>query len=196
MTDDLWYGWKVPEADNNITPGGENPPQGDNNPDNSGNGKPDGGITDNTDSGSGGTTNIENVEAPAAGVMVTVVDSGVQAAPAVVSEAEVPAAQNGQNQTAADTQSKEPKTGDPAHLEIYATLAMIAGLTYLILYFMEEGRGLSEREKEVFVAAFIRWAKKGGVFRKCCAMIAIFCILVYYHSVGNGAKRQMSPVRM
>ena len=62
---------------------------------------------------------------------------------------------------------------------------MIAGLTYLLLYFMEEGRGMSEREKDAFVAAFIRWAKKGGVFRKCCAMAAIFCLLVYYHSIGK-----------
>lgn len=80
---------------------------------------------------------------------------------------------------------KEPKTGDPTPVEIYATAAMIAGLTYLLLYFMEEGRGMTEREKEVFVAAFIRWAKKGGRFRKCCAIAAIFCLLVYYHGIGK-----------
>lgn len=80
---------------------------------------------------------------------------------------------------------KEPKTDDPTPVEVYATVAMVAGLTYLLLCFMEEGRGMSEREKEVFVAAFIRWAKKGGRFRKCCAMVAIFCILVYYHAIGK-----------
>lgn len=84
-----------------------------------------------------------------------------------------------------DADGKEPKTGDTAHVEIYATAAMIAGLTYLLLYFMEEGRGMTEREKEVFVAAFIRWAKKGGRFRKCCAIAAIFCLLVYYHGIGK-----------
>ena len=88
-----------------------------------------------------------------------------------------------------DADGKEPKTGDTAHVEIYATAAMIAGLTYLLLYFMEEGRGMTEREKEVFVAAFIRWAKKGGRFRKCCAIAAIFCLLVYYHSIGKRAGR-------
>lgn len=107
---------------------------------------------------------------------------------------EMPAVQNGQNQAAADepaapedTQGKEPKTEDAAHVEVYATIAMIAGLAYLLLYFMEEGRGMTEREKEVFVAAFIRWAKKGGTFRKCCALAAIFCILVYYHAAGKYA---------
>lgn len=80
---------------------------------------------------------------------------------------------------------KEPKTGDASYLEVYATLAMIAGLTYLLLYVMEESRGMSEREKEAFVAAFIRWGKKGGTFRKCCAMAAIFCLLAYYHIIGK-----------
>ncbi len=94
--------------------------------------------------------------------------------------------QSGQKPAAAEhTGGGEPKTGDPSHLEVYATIAMVAGLTWLLLWFMEEGRGMSEREKEVFVAAFIRWAKKGGLFRKCCAMAAIFCILAYYHSVGR-----------
>lgn len=85
---------------------------------------------------------------------------------------------------------KEPQTADPTSVEVYATVAMIAGLTYLLLYFMEEGRGMSEREKEVFVAAFIRWAKKGGRFRRCCAVMAIFCILVYYHSIGKRAHEK------
>ena len=84
----------------------------------------------------------------------------------------------------------EPKTADATPVEIYATVAMVAGMTYLHLYFMEAGRGMTEREKEVFVAAFIRWAKKGGRFRRCCAIVAIFCILVYYHSIGKRAGRK------
>ncbi|MDE7231874.1 MAG: leucine-rich repeat domain-containing protein [Lachnospiraceae bacterium] len=178
------------ETAGSITPGDENPPKGDD-PDNPGNDKPSGGTTDsgsgndNSGGGSGGTANTGNAETPAAEVMVTVVDGGVQAAPAVVTETEAPAAQNGQNQTTAGAQGKEPKTGDSTHLEIYAALAMIAGLAYMLLYYMEGSRGMTGREKEVFVAAFIRWAKKGGVFRKCCAMIAIFCILAYYHALGR-----------
>lgn len=84
--------------------------------------------------------------------------------------------------------SKEPKTGDTSQSEIFATVAMIAGLTYLLLYFVEEGCGMTEREKEAFVAALISWAKKGGAFRKCCAMAAIFCLLVYYHTIGKRSE--------
>jgi len=93
--------------------------------------------------------------------------------------------------TAAD--GKEPKTGDTSYLEVYATLAMIAGLTWLLLCFMDEARGMSEREKEVFVAAFIRWGKKGGAFRKCCAMAAIFCLLAYYHTIGKRVGKNALP---
>lgn len=82
---------------------------------------------------------------------------------------------------------KEPKTGDTAYWEVYATLAMVAGLTYLLLYIMEESRGMTEREKEAAVAALIRWGKKGGSFRKCCAMAAIFGLLMYYHAIGKRA---------
>lgn len=84
---------------------------------------------------------------------------------------------------------KEPKTGDTAYWEVYATLAMVAGLTYLLLYVMEESRGMTEREKEAAVAALIRWGKKGGGFRKCCAMAAIFGLLMYYHAIGKRGQR-------
>lgn len=80
---------------------------------------------------------------------------------------------------------REPNTGDATHVEIYATIAMIAGLAYLFFYFMEEERGMTEREKEVFVAAFIRWGRRGGSFRKGCAVVAIFCLLAYYHAIGK-----------
>ncbi len=111
----------------------------------------------------------------------------------MVSETSSPQAENSapitsgakQSPSAQAANGKEPKTGDASYLEVYATLAMIAGLTYLLLYVMEESRGMSEREKEAFVAAFIRWGKKGGAFRKCCAMAAIFCLLAYYHIIGK-----------
>lgn len=109
---------------------------------------------------------------------------------AVVQES-VPQAITNETEAATEPGSKEPKTGDPDPVEIYATMAMIAGLAYLLLYFMEEPRGMSEREKEVFVTAFIRWAKKGGRFRKCCALAAIFCLLVYYHGIGKHAYENM-----
>lgn len=96
-----------------------------------------------------------------------------------------PAGNQAAEASGAAANKTEPKTGDATPVEIYATVAMIAGLTYLLLYFMEESRGMTEKEKEVFVAAFIRWAKKGGRFRRGCAVVAIFCLLAYYHSVGK-----------
>lgn len=50
----------------------------------------------------------------------------------------------------AATNDKEPKTGDTSHMEIYATIAMIAGLLYLLLYFADRERGLTEEEKTVY----------------------------------------------
>lgn len=97
------------------------------------------------------------------------------------------------NGTGQASDGTEPKTGDTSYLEVYATLAMIAGLTWLLLCFMDEARGMSEREKEVFVAAFIRWGKKGGAFRKCCAMAAIFCLLAYYHTIGKRVSKNALP---
>lgn len=79
----------------------------------------------------------------------------------------------------------EPKTQDAIHIELYATVAMIAGLTYLLLYFADSAYGMTEHAKDVFVAAFVRWAKKGGIVRKLCALVAIFVLLVYYHSIGK-----------
>lgn len=100
---------------------------------------------------------------------------------------------NGSGNTAAG--SKEPKTGDATRAEVYATIAMVTGLTYLLLYFMEEGRGMSEREKDAYVAAFIRWGRKGGIFRRGCAMVAIFCLLAYYHSIGKRTGRNVLSER-
>lgn len=190
VTDNLWYEWKLYDPDDSNVPGEENPPKDDNDPGSTD--KPDnnnpGGSSNNTDSGS--TDNADSV--PAAEVMEIVVDGSAQASSVTVAETVTSVVQNDRNQTLTDksvsleeTQRKEPKTGDLSHMEVYATIAMIAGMTWLLLYFMEERRGMTERKKEVLVAAFVSWAKKGGTFRKCCAMAAIFCILVYYYAVGR-----------
>jgi len=182
----------------NPNPGGggdePNPGGGGDNP-NPGGGS--GGSGDNPNSGGG--DNTENVQ-------VTVVSetASPQAENSAVADTGTPQASNGQENAASATgqttggtgtaaDGKEPKTGDTSYLEVYATLAMIAGLTWLLLCFMDEARGMSEREKEVFVAAFIRWGKKGGAFRKCCAMAAIFCLLAYYHTIGKRVGRNALP---
>ena len=89
---------------------------------------------------------------------------------------------SGINDTKQDSsKDSEPKTGDSAPLEIYATLAMIAGFAYLLLYFADRKRGMSEETKRELVSRLVGWAKRGGRIRKCLALAAIFVLLVYYH---------------
>ncbi len=83
------------------------------------------------------------------------------------------------------SKDNEPKTGDATPIELYATLAMIAGFAYLLLYFTDRKRGMSEETKKELVSRLVRWAKQGGRIRKCLALAAIFVLLVYYHSIGK-----------
>lgn len=156
------------------SPGEDDPPADDDKPDKDkpGDGKGDSGSDDKSDKDPVSVTVVTN----------NITDNSVSVEISTESEMTVTAPE------------KEPRTDDASHVEIYATIAMIAGFTYLLLYFIEERRGMTEREKEVFVAAFIRWAKKGGFFRKCCALVAIFCILAYYHSVGKRREEKLYPV--
>ncbi len=91
----------------------------------------------------------------------------------------------GTPQTAA--KDNEPKTGDSAPLELAATLAMIGGMGYLMLYFMERRGGMSEEKKKELTSEIIRWAHRGGRLRRMLALAAIFVLLVYYHSIGKKA---------
>ena len=79
----------------------------------------------------------------------------------------------------------EPKTGDNTPIELSATLAMIAGFGYLLLYFMDRERGMTEERKKELVSCLVAWAKQGGKIRKYMALAAIFVLLVYYHSIGK-----------
>ena len=150
------------------------------------------GSSGSNDTGGGNNGQSDSDTAPDAGVTEAIADGGVRVE--ISTDAEITAAVADTPASAKTASEKEPRTDDASRVEIYATIAMIAGFTYLLLYFMEERRGMSEREKEVFVAAFIRWAKKGGKFRKCCALVAIFCILVYYHSIGKRGEEKLYPV--
>ena len=78
-----------------------------------------------------------------------------------------------------------PDTGDAAPLEVYATLAMIAGFSYLLLYFTGRKRGMTEETKRELVSRLVGWAKRGGRLRKCLALAAVFVLLAYYHSIGK-----------
>lgn len=77
-----------------------------------------------------------------------------------------------------------PMTGDAAHLELYATAAMIAGLSYLLLEMADE-QGMTEEKKRELTARLIRWAKQGGAIRRILAFMAMFLILAYYHAIGK-----------
>ncbi len=78
----------------------------------------------------------------------------------------------------------EPRTGDAVNVQVYATLAMVAGLSYLLLYFADSS-GITEKEKEELVSRLLRWAKRGGTVRKLLSFVALFFFLLYYHSIGK-----------
>lgn len=92
---------------------------------------------------------------------------------------------------------KEPKTGaNSPNVEIYATLAMISGLLYILLYFIAEQGGMTESEKKELVARLIAWAKRGGKLRRYGALAAIFCVLFYYHSIGKNSAEDFRKIRI
>lgn len=79
--------------------------------------------------------------------------------------------------------AKEPKTGDGHHVEIFATASMIAGFSYLFLYFKEHG--MTEEKKEELVSRLVSWAKGKGKLQRMAALALIFLVLAYYHSMGR-----------
>lgn len=79
----------------------------------------------------------------------------------------------------------EPKTGDQFQVEIYATVAMIAGLAYLMLHFMDNESGMTEDEKQELLMRMIGWARRGSRLRRYAVLVPIFILLAYYHSIGK-----------
>ena len=88
----------------------------------------------------------------------------------------------------------EPKTGEVSSTELYATLSMIAGFTYLLTYFTDRRGGMSEETKKELVSKLIAWAKKGKLMRRYLALAAIFMLLVYYHSIGKKTNVEWKEV--
>ena len=87
----------------------------------------------------------------------------------------------------------EPKTGDSTQIQICATLAMIAGFGYLLLYFEGEN-GITEQEKEEIVYRLVEWAKQGGKIRRLLGVAVIFLFLAYYHSMGKSVTVEWREV--
>lgn len=94
-------------------------------------------------------------------------------------------AKSDSGQKAGGGMDNEPQTGDATPIELCVTLSMIAGFTYLLLYFADRKRGMTEETKKELVSRLIGWGKQGGKIRKYFALAAIFALLVYYHSIGK-----------
>lgn len=102
---------------------------------------------------------------------------------------------NGNNHNTNNAEKdNEPNTGERSFIEIYASIAMIAGLSYIRLYFENGKKGMTEKEKKEMIAMLVGWAKKGKWLRKYAAMIAIFFLLAYYHSIGKNVDVEWKEV--
>lgn len=87
---------------------------------------------------------------------------------------------------------QEPQTGDHSRVEIYATVSMIAGFSYLLLYFREHG--MTEEKKQELVLRLVKWAKGKGRIRRMFALALIFLLLAYYHSIGRNVSGEWREV--
>jgi len=92
----------------------------------------------------------------------------------------------------AEPLGSEPKTGEESHVELYATASMIAGFSYLLLYFKE--RGMTKEKKEELVLRLVNWAKEGGRIKRMLALGLIFLVLAYYHSMGRSTSADWREV--
>ena len=82
----------------------------------------------------------------------------------------------------------EPKTGESSHVQVYATISMIAGFSYLLLYFTTKEHGMTEEKKQELVSRLISWAKGKGKPKRFLALAVIFLILSYYYSIGRNVE--------
>ncbi|MCM1254104.1 MAG: hypothetical protein NC321_14895, partial [Clostridium sp.] len=82
----------------------------------------------------------------------------------------------------------EPRTREDSHLQIYATVAMIAALAYLLLYIMEQDRGMTEEEKQKIISTLISRAKRESRLKRYLILALIFLVLLYYHTIGKRAS--------
>ena len=78
-----------------------------------------------------------------------------------------------------------PQTGDMKLVHIYATMAMIAGMTYLMLWFKPIDVSMTEETKKKLVDSLIEWAKNKNGIMKGIAILGISIVLFYYHLMVN-----------
>ena len=82
-------------------------------------------------------------------------------------------------------EEKVPYTGDISSVQMYATLAMIAGFTYVLIMFTSDLFGMTEKTKEHIIKKLIRWGKGKNVMIRGVAITIMFVVLVYYHAIGK-----------
>lgn len=83
-----------------------------------------------------------------------------------------------------------PQTGDMKVVHIYATMAMIGGMTYLLCYFKPIDVSMTEETKKKLVDKLIKWAKSRNRFVKVIALFGISVVLFYYHFMANFRKQK------
>lgn len=83
-----------------------------------------------------------------------------------------------------------PQTGELKVVHIYATLAMIAGMTYLMFWFKPVNVHMSKERKEEIVDRLIKWAKSKNGFVKGLALLGISIVLFYYYFMKHFIKRE------
>ncbi len=93
------------------------------------------------------------------------------------------------NLTANTPKDREPRTSDGTPLELYATVAMIAGFFYLLLLFLDK-YDITEEEKRESLARLVRWAKRGGRLRKLPVMAVLLVMRTYYHMIGDRKAKE------
>ena len=91
--------------------------------------------------------------------------------------------------TANAPKDAEPRTADGVPLELYATVAMIAGFCYLLLLFLDK-YDIAEEKRRESLARLVRWAKCGGWLRKLPIMAVLLLMRTYYRIVGGQQSKE------
>ena len=113
----------------------------------------------------------------------------------ISSEPSTPQTGKPTDNTNGSTGGGKPQTGDITPVEVYATAAMIAGFTYLLLFGKDE-HGMTEEDKKRLVGRIIQWAHKGSRLRRVLAFPVLVIVLAYYHSVGKRSEIQEARLPM
>lgn len=98
------------------------------------------------------------------------------------------AADSNNNNNNSNTGNASPKTADSSPIVLYMTIAMISAMAYLFLFVTDKDRRMTEQDKDVLIRELTLWARKHGATAKFFMAFAVFCILLYYHTVGKRVK--------